>query len=359
MANIKAVADFPGGARARIARAGWIHSALFDGLLLIFAPLLTLPIIVAIYFNIPLLAIGGGLTLAFSHYFSTISFYFWRENHQYHRTRWIAFFLGPAILAGLYFLLLGFEIPYVIQFVLFFWNTFHVSRQNCGILGLYRSAGGVADPEQQQRHAANRAIIATSTFLALWNIDTHKEVSALFALVSNDVSLVVRIATSIIAAYYLMRLGIALVWRKQPLGTPEALFLGSSLLFFWPYLYIKDSGVATFAMLLPHYVQYLALVWLLHRRKFGGASEGAPRVLLRMSGKLILLLPVLFVVGFGSYEFWKISHEFGFEWHFETLYLLIALEHFYLDGLIWSFRRPHVRQTILPFLVRRPARISA
>jgi hypothetical protein len=359
MSSINAVSDRPFRIRARIEGAGWIHSPAFDSLLLIFAPLLTLPIIVAIYFNIPLLAIGGGLTLAFSHYFSTVSFYFWDENREYHRTRWLAFFVGPAILAGVYFLLLGFEVPYVIQFILFFWNTFHVSRQNCGILAIYRNRAGIVDPEQRQRHAANRAIIATSTFLAVWNIDTHKEVSALFALVSSDFGVLVKIATGGIAAFFTARLGLALLRRKEPLDIPETLFLGSSLVFFWPYLYIKDSGVATYAMLLPHYVQYLSLVWLLHRRKFGGASEGAPVALLRISAKLVLLIPALFAVGFGFYLLREFFDNHGYEWHFETLYLLIALEHFYLDGLIWSFRRPHIRQTILPFLLRRSAKASA
>src|SRR6266508_2225464 len=146
MSTINATTDVPMGVRARIENAGWVNSAPFDGLLLIFAPLLTLPIIVAIYFNIPLLAIGAGLTLAFSHYFSTVAFYFWTENREYHRTRWLAFFVGPAVLAGVYFLLLGFEVPYVIQFILFFWNTFHVSRQNCGILAIYRNRANVVDP---------------------------------------------------------------------------------------------------------------------------------------------------------------------------------------------------------------------
>jgi len=107
-------------------------------------------------------------------------------------------------------------------------------------------------------------------------------------------------------------------------------------------------------MLLPHYVQYMSLVWLLHRRKFGEAQEGAPVPLLRMSAKLVYLVPVLFLIGFSVYlmkRFFEV-HEDG-KWWFETIYLLIAFLHFYYDGLIWSFRRQHVRQTILPFLIGR------
>jgi hypothetical protein len=49
----------------------------------------------------------------------------------------------------------------------------------------------------------------------------------------------------------------------------------------------------------------------------------------------------------------------GLEWWFGAVYVLIAFEHYYLDGLIWSFRRKHVRETMLPFLLRRPAGVSS
>jgi len=360
MSSINAIDDRPVGVRDLIERAGWIHSAPFDTFLLIFAPLVTLPLIAAIYFQIPLLAVVVGVTLAFAHYSSTVSFFFWNENREYHRVRWLAFVGGPVVIVTVYFLLLGFAVPYVIQFILFFWNTLHVSRQNCGILSIYRNKGGVKDPEMVQRHAANRAIIAVSVFLAVWNIDTHKEVSALFGLVSGNLNLYVKIATGIVAAFFMGQLGVALLRRKEMLGLPETMFLASSLGFFWPYLFIKSSEVATFAMLLPHYVQYMSLVWLLHRRKFGSATEGAPTPLLRMSAKLIYLIPVLFAVGFSFYVMKQVFEitEDG-KWWFETIYLLIAFLHFYMDGLIWSFRRPHVRQTILPFLLGRRSGASA
>jgi hypothetical protein len=78
-----------------------------------------------------------------------------------------------------------------------------------------------------------------------------------------------------------------------------------------------------------------------------------------MSRKTLLLAAVLIAFGFSIYYFREFAVSAGHEWWFESLYLIVALEHFYLDGLIWSFRRPHVRQTMLPFLLRRPARVSA
>ena len=228
MSSINAIADQPIGLREQIERAGWIHSAPFDGFLLIFAPLVTLPVIAAIYFRIPWLAIGGGVTLAFAHYFSTAAFFLWNENREYYRARWLAFAGGPVIITIIYGMLLGFHVPYVVQFVLFFWNTIHVSRQNCGILSIYRNKAGIKDPGMSQRHAANGAIISFSLFLAVWNIDTHKEVSPLFGIVSGNLNLYVKIATGAIAAICLLQLGRTLVRRREMLGLPETLFLASS-----------------------------------------------------------------------------------------------------------------------------------
>ena len=273
----------------------------------------------------------------------------------------MAFFVGPVAIIVIYSLLLGFAVPYLIQIILFAWNTFHVSRQNCGILSLYRNRGGAVDPGQQQRRAANRAIIATSSFLAVWNLQTHPQFAAFFHWLSPETNLtgLVKIIAGILAAVTLAQLGLVLLRRKEMLGIPEGLFLASSLVFFWPYLLIRDSGTATYAMLLPHYAQYLSLVWLLHRRKFDHATTGAPFPLLRMSSSLLYLIPVLFAVGYGVNTARVYMNSHGYEWHFESFYLLVALLHFYLDGLIWSFRRQHVRQTILPFLLGRSAKASA
>jgi len=353
MSSINDVGAGSLGIRARIDNAAWIHSPVFDFLLLICAPLVTIPIFAGIYLRIPFLAIGCAFALAFSHYMSTMAFYFWKENQEYHRTRWVAFFAGPFILAVIYSLLVGFDVPYVVQVVLLAWNTWHVARQNCGILSIYRSRSGVSSVEQKQ--AANHAILAVSCFLAVWNIESHREVMGFFAWVTADLSWIIKIVLGAIAAFYLTKLLVALARRKEPLGLTEGMFLIAGLGFFYPYLFIRDSNIATLAMLLPHYVQYLALVWLLHRRKFGNASDGAPLVLRQISSRLIILIPVLMAVGFPIYWIWGYMTAAGQQWWFGAVYVLIAFEHYYLDGLIWSFRRPHVRRTILPFLLRRPA----
>jgi hypothetical protein len=359
MSTINAAGDVRIGIQERIERSAWIVSPSFDFFLLIFAPLVTLPIIAGVYYRIPILAIGAAIALAFSHYASTLSFYFWNENREYQRTRWMAFFLGPALITVIYLVAVGFAVPYIIQVILLAWNTFHVARQNNGILAIYRARAGVSHPDQKP--AAHNAIVAVSAFLTLWNINTHEEFMGFFGWFSDhDLSGPVKIVAFVIAAYFVGCLLLALLRRPEPIGIPEGLFLLSSLAFFWPYLFIKSSLIATLVMLLPHYVQYLALVWLLHRRKFGAAREATgepapvPIALRLMSGNLIYLVPVLFVVGWSVHLIREHLMSTGRQSHFEVFYLLIAFLHYYVDGLVWSFRRPHVRQTILPFLLRRP-----
>jgi hypothetical protein len=354
MSSAAALPGIP-AVRPQWLRGPWIQSASYDVTFFIFAPLLTLPLVAAVFLRIPWLAIGGGMTLAFAHYLSSGAFFLWDDNRQYHRARWVAFYAGPLLLAGVYLLLLVFHVPFVIQLALFFWNTFHVARQNCGLLSIYRHKAGVTD--RTQRDATNNAIIAVSTFLALWNIGTHKEVAALFGLVSPHLGTAIWIAAGVAALFFMIRLTTVMIARVQN-GTPvplsEMLLLATSLLFFYPYLVINNSELATYAMLLPHYVQYMGLVWLLHRRRFprveGSTSQ---RALAHVSKSVWLLVPLLLTIGLGFYAMYRMTLGAGYLRYFEMAYLLIAFEHFYLDGVIWSFKQPHVRETIAPHLLRR------
>jgi hypothetical protein len=331
---------------------GWIVSPAFDLFLLILVPLLTLPIVAGYYLGYRTLAFAAVLTLTFAHYCSSFVFYFWDENKAYYRERWLAFFAGPFILAGVYSLLVLTGGPYIVAAALFFWNAFHVARQNCGILSIYRHRAGVTD--MLQKRVANRAIIATSLFLAVWNIETHREVTSLLASIPLDWGPLLRLITGVVAAIAVADL-IRVVWRRSAHGEtphgPEALFLLAGVGFFVPFLIFRTSEMATMAMLLPHYVQYLAIVWLVHRRKFGGGSGGVAPALQKLSGSLVWLLPALFLTGVSFYVVLELMTRVGKQSLALTLFVLIAFEHFYLDGLIWSFKQAHVRRTIGPALL--------
>lgn len=345
------VGGLPPLALGATSRRRWISSPTFDLFFFILPAIVTVPIVIGAYFSIPLLAMWG-IVLAFPHYFSSLAFYFWDDNREHQRKRWFAFYAGPVLIAAVYLALVAMRVPVIIQCMVFFWSAFHVMRQNCGILSIYRHKTGVSDP--RQKSLANAAILSVSSWFALWNVGSNPEVVAFFRMVHPRFQEVLFIGFGVAAALTSVRLFSGL-WRRAAAGTemslPEVLFIGTSLMMFYPYLWIRDSGIAMFVILLPHYVQYLGIVWLLHRRRFTEVEGSAPqRALVRVSRSTPLLVAMLLSVGIAFLVLFYATrnHPFGYE----TAYLLIAFEHFYVDTLIWAFKEPHVRKTIGPWLLR-------
>ncbi|HSP16206.1 MAG TPA: hypothetical protein VLV78_15775 [Thermoanaerobaculia bacterium] len=336
-------------------RGRWIESVRFDLLFLILPPLLLLPVGIAMEHRIYRVMIIGVL-LAFPHYFSSLTFYFWDERRDYYRERWLAFYAGPLILGAVFLLMIFLKVPLIVQVVLFFWNTFHVARQNCGLLSVYRHGAGVTDA--RHRNAANFAIISVSASLALANITTHQQVWPVLS-VHPKLPMLVWTAAGAVAIISLARLALSIGERiREGRGPelPEAAFLCTSLLMFHPYAWMADSAMATFVMLLPHYVQYLGFVWLVHRRKFPQPAGSVSQTILgKLSSNTRFLLPVLLAIGVAFWVGNSLSRRHGFFPQFESLYLFIAFQHFYMDGLFWSLRRPEIRNSIGPYLMRRQA----
>jgi hypothetical protein len=164
-----------------------------------------------------------------------------------------------------------------------------------------------------------------------------------------------RLGLGVVAVVSLGRLALALGRRAGGGGLrlPELAFVGTSLLLFNPYLWLPTSGGATYAMLLPHYVQYLGLLWLVHRRKFR-SPEGSPaqRALQRLSAHTVTLVGVLATVSVTIVAVRFVLVRAGHPETFEAFYLLLAFVHFYLDALLWAFRDPHVRRMLAPHLMQ-------
>lgn len=343
-----------------VPRGNWIQSPAYDLCFFVLAPLLTLPLVFGILNGAPRLTLVG-FVLAFAHYLSTFSFFFWDENHAYHRARWLAFFGGPVVIGLAFFLLVSLRTP-LLQFALLAWNTYHVSRQSCGLLSVYRHRAGVTDPKQKE--LANAAIVLTNGWFVLWNIETHNEVFPLLTGLGSALPAMLFGGFAVLALLAVVRLVKGLRVRAaagQAAALPELALLGMSLAFFHPYLWLPSSEGATFVMLLPHYVQYLALVWLLHRRKFPEPAGSRGQVALqRLSARLPLLLGALALGGLAFLAGKVVLSRIGHVELFEAAYLLLAFVHFYLDGLFWAFKDPHVRRSVgPPLLMGAPAPMAA
>jgi hypothetical protein len=242
----------------------------------------------------------------------------------------------------------------VIQVVLFFWNAVHVGRQSCGILSIYRHRAGISDPRQKE--VQNAAILASNLWFCLWNIQTHQEVEPVLTAISARLPLVLWLVAGALAVAAVGRAVLTFQRRAaagKPAGLPEIGLFVASLALFHPFLWIPDSGRATFAMLLPHYVQYLALIWLVHRRKFREAVGSRAQVYLhRLSANNLALVLALAAAGLGFFAAKELLTRVGHLALFESAYLLLAFVHFYVDGLYWAFRDPHVRRSLGPYLMQ-------
>ena len=337
---------------ARVARATWIESPLFDSLFFILSPAVGLIVILASHGDsrtlAPLLATS---LLGFPHYFSTFTFYFWDENRQQHAMRWFAFFAGPALIVLMTVALFAFHVPYAIAVVTYFWNCIHVSRQSCGILSLYRHRTGRTS--NMDKAAPNAAIILTNLWFVLWRTETYPTLHRWLSLPDAGFPRLLWMTTGVLAVAAIVRLAWNLIRRSRsghPASSVEVLFIVTSIGMFHPYLWVDDPALATIAMLTGHFIQYLGIVWLLHRRKYAvttpsteprwlqTVSTNTPALLATLGGTGLLTLSVFTAFRFTAHEAW-----------FEVMYMSLAFTHFYLDGLFWAFKNPHVRSTIGPY----------
>ncbi len=333
------------------AQSLWIESSRFDLLFFILSPLVALPILI-LSPQPSLLSLAFGCVLGIPHYLSTLTFFFWDETRAQHRADWALFFGGPVLIVAALWVAAALHVAAVIQVVIFVWNAFHVARQSCGIQSIYRHRAGVKDPAIKS--IVNAAIISTSVTLAFWNTPGHPGLHHFMVRLSPHLPQAVWLVAITIAAVSLVRLARSLFQRfrsSAPPRMPELAFLATSLLLFHPYLWIHDSNQATLGMLLGHFIQYLAIVWLVHRRKFSRlGAQVSHQWLAKLSTTLPLLLIVLFGIGVTSFAF-RIFPPVGVQSAYSVGLLSLVLVHFYLDGLFWAFKRPEVRGSLGPYVM--------
>jgi hypothetical protein len=264
----------------------------------------------------------------------------------------MAFFVGPPlILAAVTCLWWALHFQALIKAALYTWNIYHVSRQSAGILNIYRQING---GPRSERTLALVAILASTAAMALWPVHGHPALVLLLGKIHPLLlPLIDRLCVAAAAASC-----IALAWRISRrairIRLPELGFLLTSLSLGLPYLWVGDLMLATLAMLMGHFIQYLALVWLLHRRKYGAATGSSRERLLGLISRHPALLGV-FLLACGG-VFWigaRTITSVGGKNAYVCLLISSNFIHFYLDGLIWAFRRPDVRKSLVPYLFGR------
>ncbi len=327
----------------------WIESPALDLSLLTLSPLIGLAAVATqLATGTIWAAVAVAYLVGFPHYLSTLTFYMGDENREAYKKRWLAYFVGPLFILGgvLGLRLAGLEGP--VLATIFVWNIYHVALQSSGILNIYRRLNGGPDSE---RRVAKGAILATNSAMAFWNIEAFPPLADPISAAAPFLFGLLPALSAAAAIFFLARLALALARRAATLSLPEASFLITSLLLFHPFLWVEDLELATLAMLAGHFFQYVALVWLLHRRKYGAAAgTAAQRILGYLGSRPALLVATLLAAGLGVYAFTRVSTWLGMDTARRVIFNALVLNHFYLDGLFWAFRDPHVRRSLGPYL---------
>jgi hypothetical protein len=347
--------DFAG--RPALARRGWIQSRAYDLTLFTLSPLAGLVVVLAARGSPTggLLGILATYLIAIPHYVSSFSFYLGDENLAYYRTRRFAFFAGPLLILAAVFGLRLLKFDSIVQSAMYIWNVYHVSLQSAGILSIYRRLNGGSPTEKPFAHAS---ILGVNATMAFWHVERFPPLygflkSSLIPLwAMRSASLTFALTTLV---FYLIRLR----RRHTRVSSSELGFFLSAFVFFHPYLWVRDANLATLAMLMGHFLQYLGMVWLLNRRKYA-AAEGSShqRILSTISKSTPLLLLSFVSIGSFFYLAQKVSSWVGIPVTYVIVWNSLTLVHFYLDGLVWAFKDPFVRTSIGPYLTPQSHMVS-
>jgi hypothetical protein len=337
---------------ARPRTTPWIESAPFDVISFTAAPLIGLLFLLAATNGLGTRWLGITFFLVGTmHYFSTFTFFMGDENLSYSRMRPLAYFAVPVVIViAVATLRFGAGLN-VLLTAIFLWNAWHVSLQSCGIASVYRHrAGG----HPSEKRAVNLAILGVNGALIAYAIPRFDPLNGFLRAIWPQLPRVlffVVVTLAFVAGLYFAIDVLRRMRAGRRYGGAETVFLISSFLLFHPYAWIQSSELATTGMLLGHFVQYLALIWLLNWRKYATLSGSlAQNALAFASRKPLLGALGLLVMAVGWYELDRVTQHFHSRQVFFWAWNSLVLMHFYLDGLIWSFKNPFVRKTIGPYL---------
>jgi hypothetical protein len=337
---------------------GWIESPRFDLVCFTLSPLVGLMIAFATIAHPAGIYVGiaASFLLGVPHYLSTFTFYLGDENRARYFAQPLAFLAAPALIFAIVLGLRVVNLDTPVILAMFVWNIWHVALQSAGILAIYRRLHGGPDGE---KNVAKVALFSTGGTMALWQPTTfpplREAIDAIYAGAYRALTFVL-LAIAIVSLTILFT---RIARRSRHMSFAETSFLVSSILLFHPYLWMRDGNQATLAMLAGHFIQYLAIVWLLNARKYG-ASRGSAveRTLGTISRKPLFVYVLIAGTGVMVWLMSRAAAAAGVPMAFVVGLNSLALIHFYLDGRIWAFRDPFVRKTIGAVLVPEERRVA-
>ena len=356
-----------GGTPAASASA-WIANASYDGWFFV-GSIALCALLVAVALSAPALAIPAtivaGVLFANTHNLLTAFFFMDRENLAYYRRYPHYYFTTPVVLIVSAMAIFVWSPP--LAFTLhFFFTTWHVVRQSVGIQKLYLGKVRATEFDRNFDAGLIYAAVVVLHLFAIWKFRPLWATRALApdavygggAWLAGGVVLVLAAALVLRVVWLAGRDG-RVAWQRLGFGL-------TSIGMYAPYLLIDQYQVAFMAGILPHYVQYHGIFWLVGKNKYSGNAQYDGTLIGRLARDLrvwvaLVVAAAAFMALFRApYFLAEKNPAFGLTWGW-PVYLSVGFfyglgwMHFYLDGLLFRFRYPEVRAAILRYL-RDPRR---
>jgi hypothetical protein len=255
----------------------------------------------------------------------------WRRPLQY----WVIPALGAAFAVGC--VLADGIGPSLMRTVVFYWASWHFAAQSYGVLRLYQRKHGALESRAAQLEKALIFMpalfcVARRMYTGPWDLFGVQILHPpLQAWMVNGVGA----ACVVVALAYL---------PIAPRNVRPVYLAASALGFIMPYLVIRNGTAAFAAAALWHAIQYIGIVWLYNRRRYPAGIDASAPLISRISqpgrewayvGVIAACAAAVYVVVIGfALAAGLTVHKAGL-----TVWTGLTLGHYYLDGVIWKFKR--------------------
>ncbi len=129
----------------------------------------------------------------------------------------------------------------------------------------------------------------------------------------------------------------------------------TGLIIYIPILFFNDLATATVVGVGMHWTQYLAITWSSYLRKNSQNKKKSSQIFNRGFS-----YRVIFIFGYSLimtiFAFIGMPKTINNTTQYSIFYLIpliFQLYHFYIDGYIWKFSDPHIRNNVLPYIFNK------
>ena len=346
----------------------WIHSPWFDRIFFIFPFWFS-----ALYFLLisclpkqaSLIFVLAYFLTAETHFGSTWVLYFDKGMHTYMQKRWFVFYIAPILIMVFSLLSCMWLGLAPLIFVGIFFSGLHVTGQSFGFVSLYRNSSGIVEAS---RRKMDRNVVYGFSFafmgIGFWRFflsgSIYPSIAKILTYVPEWLVMGSLKAFILLSSLWALVNMLRLLWRFP--NTKERLrgewkywvVLFYSVCLYSPYAFAPTAYDAIAMGVGIHYLQYLGIMWVLHRNKAQRRPEKEKSFAFYKSIFKSPLLFAVLILGYAAIA--TLIREGGFEVSlkfFEPWYgLIIGLQivHYHLDAFTWKFSRKEIRDEILPFL---------